>query len=83
MGRKLPLDLGQQLARREDTPQHNGFFTETNPYGYKINISHPQIRPLYERYLRKIGTPIPSDAERHRFEAIVMHLIAAGRLRER
>lgn len=83
MGRKLPLDLGQQLARRDDAPQSPSFFIEANPYGYKINISHPQIRPLYERYLRKIGTPIPSDAERHQFEAIVMHLIAIGRLRER
>ena len=83
MGRKLPLDLGQQLARREGTPQHEGFFTETNPYGYKINISHPQIRPLYDRYLRKLSTPIMSDGQRHQFEALIMHLIATGHLRER
>lgn len=82
MGRKLPLDLGQQLARREDQEQ-KGFFNETNPYGYKINISHPQIRPLYDRYLRKLGTPILSDGQRHQFEALIMHLIATGHLRER
>lgn len=80
MGRKLPLDIGQQLSRRREEPQ--GFFIYGNKYGYRINISHPKIRPIYDRYLKQIGEPIPSDAQRHQFESMIMRLIASGQLRE-
>lgn len=65
------------------TRSKRGSSPRRTPYGYKINISHPQIRPLYDRYLRKLGTPILSDGQRHQFEALIMHLIATGHLRER
>ncbi len=48
---------------------------EHNPWGYKVNINHPQIRPIFERYLRWHGIPLwcpLSDAERREFEAAFM-----------
>lgn len=46
-----------------------------NKYGYKININHPQIRPLYEAYKKKIGAMILSDDERFKFEYVIMKMI--------
>ena len=50
-------------------------FVEGNPYGYRLNISHPKIAPLYWRY--KAWKDIPrtapmSDQERFEFEAMVL-----------
>ena len=39
-----------------------------NKYGYKVNVNHPRIRPLYERFKEKVGCNILSDRERFRFE---------------
>lgn len=30
--------------------QNDSIFAASNKYGYKININHPKIKPLYERY---------------------------------
>lgn len=41
-----------------------------NKYGYRVDISHPFVVPLYAEYKRKIGAghfPL-SDAERLAFE---------------
>lgn len=46
-------------------------FTIENQYGYKINISHPAILPIYEKYKRSRGLPLQfpiSDKERLVFE---------------
>lgn len=46
-----------------------------NPYGYRINISHPRIRPLYDRYREWRGIPkhFPlSDQERFEFEEYIL-----------
>ncbi len=46
-----------------------------NPYGYHINISHPQIAPLYARFRawKKIPRMNPlSDEERFEFEGYIL-----------
>lgn len=46
-----------------------------NKYGYKININHPKIRPLYEAYKQRVGEIILSDRQRLHFEAIIFHML--------
>lgn len=45
-------------------------FIENNPYGYHVNINHPEVKPYYERFKKWKGIRIgaPSDAERLEFE---------------
>lgn len=50
-------------------------YTQNNPYGYKINVNHPQIKPLYERYKKKYNILIPTDEERKNFEDIIIKMI--------
>lgn len=54
--------------------ENTSIFAKPNKYGYKININHPQIKPLYERYKSSIKAKILSDAERFDFER---HIFAA------
>lgn len=57
-----------------------------NKYGYRLNINHPVINPLYKAYKRKILKtsevfPI-SDKERLRFEdEAILYLIRKGYLK--
>lgn len=42
-----------------------------NPYGYQVDINHPDIRPVYEAFKSKKGIPYTtplSHAERMEFE---------------
>ena len=46
-----------------------------NKYGYQIDISHPQIKPLYERFKKWKNVPrwCPlSDQERLEFESYIL-----------
>ncbi|MBQ2175289.1 MAG: hypothetical protein II453_09560, partial [Alphaproteobacteria bacterium] len=48
-----------------------GILITGNVYGYQINISHPSIKPLYDRFKKWKGIPdwCPlSDEERFEFE---------------
>lgn len=59
--------------RKNEPKAPLGVFTENNPYGYKLNINHPTIKPYYERYKRSKGIKlIPSDKQRLEFEAIML-----------
>lgn len=53
-----------------------------NKYGYQIDIAHPKIKPLYERYKKWkcIASWCPlSDAERLEFEEyIIKHMGVKG-----
>lgn len=46
--------------------------TIAEKYGYKINIHHPVIRPLYEAYKKKLGENILSDRQRWAFENMII-----------
>ncbi len=50
-------------------------FIPDDRYGYKVDISDPKIKPLYERYKKRKGIPswCPlSDDERLEFESYVL-----------
>lgn len=54
------------------------------PTGYRININHPIIHPLFENYCRNHNVvrhePL-SDEQRLNFEAIIFAMIEAGIIR--
>ena len=50
-------------------------YAPENKYGYEVNISHPRIKPLYERFKRWKGIAgwVPlSDSERKEFESYIL-----------
>lgn len=56
--------------------KNNSIYAPPNPYGYRININHPRINALYERY--KVWRSIPhtqpmSEEERHEFESYILN----------
>ena len=60
--------------RNNDTAETD-VLLQHNPWGYKVNINHPAVRPIFERYLRWHGIPLwcpLSDAQRREFEAAFM-----------
>lgn len=73
MGKRMSFETAEKLSRRDHSLDDSIFISE-NKYGYKINISHPKIKPLYERYKRKIGCNILSDSERFQFESIIIQM---------
>ncbi len=80
MGKKLSWETAEQLGALNN---HNGsIYAPHNKYGYKLNVNHPDIRPLYEHYKRRIGAVILSDSERFRFEAAVMKMIGRRKTSE-
>lgn len=70
MGKKIPFFSSLNLR----TEKNDSIYAKPNKYGYKININHPHIKPLYERYKSSIKAKILSDAERFDFER---HIFAA------
>lgn len=49
-------------------------WTKDNPYTYRININHPKIVPLFERFKKWKGIPVwcpLSDKERFEFERYI------------
>lgn len=60
---------------------NNSIYAKFNKYGYKININHPQIRPLYEKYKEKLGEVILSDKQRFEFEMIIFKMIERNKQR--
>ena len=46
-----------------------------NPYGYRLNVSDPEIKPLYDRYKKWKDIPVwcpLSDKERLEFEDYIL-----------
>lgn len=80
MGRRIPFDTAQEQAKlnQED---NNSIYAKFNKYSYKININHPQIRPLYEKYKEKLGEVILSDKQRFEFEMIIFKMIERNKQR--
>lgn len=74
MGKKIPFDTAQELAK-SDQEQDVSIYAKDNKYAYKVNINHPSVRPLYERYKEKIGEQILSDKQRHDFEQLFFKML--------
>lgn len=58
---------------------NNSIFAPVNKYGYRINITHPKILPLYEEFKRRKNAIILSDEERIEFETIIFKMIEKRR----
>lgn len=78
MGKRMSFETAERLAK-VNPDKDDSIFIFGNKYGYKVNISHPEIKPLYERYKRKIGCNILSDNERFQFESIIIQMYANKR----
>lgn len=76
MGKKISWEDSEKLAAHVNNDKI--ILDKPNKYGYRININHPEIRPYYEHYKRKIGAIILSDAERLKFEAAVIRMLRKG-----
>jgi len=72
MGKKIPYDQALAMAKTET---NETIFAKENPYGYKINVNHPSIRPLYDRYKHKVGESILSDRQRAEFEGYIFQML--------
>lgn len=75
MSKKIPYDTAMKLV---GTKKNDSIFIENNPYGYQININHPDIRQFYEEYKKRLGIPsfiALSDVQRRKFESIIFKMI--------
>lgn len=72
MGNRIPLEKAVRMARISPCEE---IYTTNNPYGFRINVNHPRIRPLYQRYKEHIGERILSDNQRRHFELLIFELM--------
>ena len=78
MGRKIPYDEALKMRLYPN----DSIYAKDNPYGFKINVNHPKIRPLYEHYKEKIGERILSDQQRRHFELLIFEMIERRKANE-
>lgn len=74
----MSFETAEKLAKRSN---NTSIFNPNNKYGYKININHPIIRPLYEKCKLKLNIMIMSDQQRHDFETIILRKIENGEIK--
>lgn len=72
MGKRIPIDQAMKAAK---ISPNDSIYAKPNKYGYKININHPKIRPLYEKYKEELHQNILSDNQRFTFECIIFQMI--------
>lgn len=72
MGRKISIDIAGRIAGLNP---NDSIYAKENKYGYKLNVNHPKIRPLYERFKEKANAVILSDKQRFYFESLVFQMI--------
>ena len=80
MGKKIPFDQAMKLAGLQISAEM--IFDTPNRYGYRVNINHPKILPLYEAYHKHIGVPLHihlTTPQRLRFEAIIFRMMQKPR----
>ena len=85
MGNKIPFDFASKNGMKKNTSiyntDRNGIPTP-NRWGYRYNINHPQIRPLYAAYHKHIGVPEQihlTTPQRLQFEAMLDRMIEKRR----
>lgn len=79
MGKKIFYDDALKLGGI--TP-NDSIYAKENKYGYKLNVNHPQILPLYERYKKKLGEKILSDTQRLAFETMIFKALQKKKEKE-
>ena len=78
MGKKIDYDKALSAAAIQP---NDTIYAKPNSYGYKININHPDIKPMYEMYKHRIGAKILSDAQRQHFESIIFEMLEKNKKR--
>lgn len=73
MGKKISWENAEKLASLEN--KNKSIFMIPNKYGFRVNINHSKIRPIYENWKHKNGILIPSDKERREFENSLINYI--------
>ncbi len=78
--RRISVAVSFRRADMERVPtdQSESIYLPLHPYGFRINIAHPRIAPLYERFRRWKGIPygMPlSDDERFEFESYIIRKV--------
>lgn len=71
MGKKIPYDQALKLGQTEI---NDSMFAKENPYGYKLNVNHPEVRKFYDYYKAKVGEFILSDHQRRTFEMLFLQM---------
>lgn len=79
MGKKISFEDAEKLGSLKK--KDDSIILPPNKYGYRVNINHPKIRPLYEHFKRKKNAIILSNAERFEFEIMILHFIQKGRIK--
>ncbi len=71
MGKKMSAETVEKLMRI-NRDKHDSIFISGNKYGYKVDVNHPLISPLYDQFKFEIGCNILSDKERFQFENLII-----------
>ena len=86
MGNKIPYDLALKSAQIKKNDSIYNTDSAGNPcrnkQGYRYNINHPSVYPLYAAYHKHIGVPEHihlTSAQRMQFETILDRMIEKKR----
>lgn len=79
MGKRIDYDKALSSVSLKEV---DSIYAPQNKYGYHINVNHPQIKPMYDKYKKHIGEKILSDAQRMHFESLVYKMIEKNRTKE-
>ena len=86
MGKKIPYDTARVIGGMKKNESIYNLDKDGYPcpnrWGYRYNINHPSIRPLYEAYHKHIGVPLTfhmTTAQRMQFEAALDRMIEKKR----
>ena len=86
MGKKIPYDTARVIGGMKKNESIYNLDKDGYPcpnrWGYRYNVNHPDIRPLYEAYHKHIGVPLQihmTTAQRLNFEAVLDKMIEKKR----
>lgn len=86
MGKKIPYDTARIIGGLKKNESIYNLDKDGYPcpnrWGYRYNINHPDIRPLYEAYHKHIGVPLQihmTAAQRIKFEAVLDKMVEKKR----
>lgn len=67
--------MKDSFSKNYMSERQNEIFMIPNKYGFRVNINHPKIKPIYDKWKHKHGIMIPSEAERREFESSLINYI--------
>lgn len=86
MGKKIPYDTARIIGGLKKNESIYNLDKDGYPcpnrWGYRYNVNHPDIRPLYEAYHKHIGVPLQihmTTSQRLQFEAVLDKMIEKKR----